>query len=97
MVNEYSLTGKSGWHNRYNYIFLKINKKRKTNKGDAIFLYALKWNVKENPYTLQNDNKEKNKEDVSKINEDSENRLNAYLSPSGTPIKRGCINFDTAF
>jgi hypothetical protein len=39
MVNEYSLTGKAGWHNRYNYIFLKINKKRRTNKGDAIFLF----------------------------------------------------------
>ncbi|MBX3240860.1 MAG: hypothetical protein KIT80_15250 [Chitinophagaceae bacterium] len=30
-------------------------------------------------------------EDVSKINEGSENRLNDYLPPSGTRIKRGCI------
>ncbi len=30
------------------------------------------------------------KEAVSKENEASENRLNGYLSPSGTRIKRGC-------
>jgi hypothetical protein len=31
------------------------------------------------------------KEDVSKINEGPENRLNDYQSPSGIRIKRGCI------
>jgi hypothetical protein len=31
------------------------------------------------------------KEGGSKVNEGPENRLNDYLSPSGTRIKRGCI------